>query len=325
MIKQFVRIIISFPIWYLRFIRLSVLSVLITSFSFCNTPNTVKNIEGQHAAKSSDTDSSVVPVSNNRMNTLIRPENSYGSFPYDLDNPDIKYPLPEYLKEISGLAYYKEEMILCVQDEKADIYVLNSNKNEIAFKYNFGKKGDYEDIAVIGQTAYVLRSDGHIFEVENFSTDDRKVTDHNTPLSAKNDTEGLTYDKTSNSLLIACKGSPSIEKENPYKGHKAIYQFDLMEMKLHKKPQLIRTETSYEPSGLAIHPVFDEIYLISGTGKVLIIMDRQGKVLAVHHFNSKIFRQPEGICFSPSGDLFISNEGRGGKANILRFNLRRNE
>ena len=323
MIKQFVRIIISFPIWYLRFIRLSVLSVLITSFSFCNTPNTVKNIEGQHAAKSSDTDSSVVPVSDNRMNTLIRPENSYGSFPYDLDNPDIKYPLPEYLKEISGLAYYKEEMILCVQDEKADIYVLNVDKNEIADKYNFGKKGDYEDIAVIGQTAYVLRSDGHIFEVENFSTDDRKVTDHNTPLSAKNDTEGLTYDKTSNSLLIACKGSPSIEKDNAYKGYKAIYQFDLGEMKLINKPQLI--ESKSEPSGLAIHPVFDEIYLISGTGKVLISMDRHGKVLNIHHLDPRIFKQPEGICFSPSGDLFISNEGRGGKANILRFNLRRNE
>lgn len=325
MISQFVKIIMKISNWNIKILRLSVLSVLITSFSFCNTPNTVKNTEGQLTFKPSDTDSSDVYASDTSKNKIIDPMHSYSSFPYDLDNPDKKYPLPQYLEEISGLAYYKEEMILCVQDEHADIYVLNTDNNEIVDKYDFGKQGDYEDIAVIGHTAYVLRSDGHIFEVENFNKEDRKVTDHKTPLSAKNDTEGLTYDKISNSLFIACKGSPAIENYNPYKGYKAIYQFDLREMKLHKIPQLIRSATSYEPSGLAIHPVFDEIYLISGTGKVLIIMDRSGKVLNVHHLSSRIFRQPEGICFSPSGDLFISNEGRGGKANILRFNLLRNE
>jgi len=323
MISQLVKTVIKISSAVLKVTRLSVFSVVITSLSFCNSSNSVKNRQEQNKFVASD--SSDVTVSGISNNNIISPIHSYDSFPYDLDNPDKKYSLPEYLAEISGLSYYNEEMILCVQDEKAEIYVFNTDNMKIDDKYKFGKQGDYEDIAVIGQTAYLIRSDGHIFEVENFDSENRKVTDHNTPLSAKNNTEGLTYDKISNSLLIACKGSPSIEKANPYKGYKAIYRFDLMEMKLHKKPQLIRTEKSYEPAGLAIHPVSDEIYLISGTGKVLIIMDRNGNVLDVHHLNSRIFKQPEGICFSPSGDLFISNEGRGGKANILRFNLRKIE
>jgi hypothetical protein len=164
------------------------------------------------------------------------------------------------------------------------------------------------------------------------------------------------YDKFSNSLFIACKGSPAVEKHKLYEGNKAIYRFDLEEMKLDKKPDilvdvnsldsykhyglfkelslwiakkllLIESETSFHPSGIAMHPIHDEIYLISNIGKILVILDKYGKVLNVQDLNIKIFRQPEGICFSPSGDLFIANEGeaKGGTGYILKFNLQTGE
>jgi sugar lactone lactonase YvrE len=39
------------------------------------------------------------------------------------------------------------------------------------------------------------------------------------------------------------------------------------------------------------------------------------------NLKNSIFRQPEGICFSPDGEiLFISNEGKNKKGNILVFN-----
>jgi uncharacterized protein YjiK len=34
-----------------------------------------------------------------------------------------------------------------------------------------------------------------------------------------------------------------------------------------------------------------------------------------------IFPQPEGITFSPNGDLFIANEGDGDGGTILRFSM----
>ena len=40
-------------------------------------------------------------------------------------------------------------------------------------------------------------------------------------------TEGLFYQKNTNSLLIACKSSPSINKNESFNGFKAIYRFDL--------------------------------------------------------------------------------------------------
>jgi len=271
-------------------------------------------------------------------------------FRYDLGTPDARYKLPAYLEEISGLSYYGKGKIACVQDEKANIYIWNLEKEKIIEKYDFGDDADYEDITVVGNTAYILRNNGSIYRIKNFKKKDRKVKKYKTELKAKNDTEGMAFDPTANALLIACKGSPSIEKENPYEGYKAIYKFDLEEGKLVTRPhflidldrldsyidrsvftklsvklakslRLIESETSFKPSGIAIHPLDDEIYIISSVGKLLIILNREGKVQDVRELDPKIFRQPEGICFSPTGDMFISNEGQGGKGYILKFDV----
>ncbi len=101
--------------------------------------------------------------------------------------------------------------------------------------------------------------------------------------------------------------------------------FSKFSSKLAKKLHLVDSETSFKPSGLSIHPLSGDIYLISSIGKLLIVMDRSGKILDIHELDDKIFRQPEGICFSPSGDLYISNEGQGGKGYILKFKPLNNE
>ncbi len=272
------------------------------------------------------------------------------SFRYDLESPDDRYKLPKYLEEISGLSYYGKGKIACVQDEKAHIYILNLEKEKIIDKYDFGSDADYEDISVVGKTAYILRNNGHIYRIKNFKKKDRKVKKFPTPLKEKNDTEGMAYDPLLNALLIACKGSPSIEKENLYEGFKAIYKFDLEEGELDRKPyylidlqrldnyidhsaftrlsvrvakrlRLIESETSFKPSGISIHPIDGEVYIISSVGKLLIVLNRSGKVQNVIELDPKIFRQPEGICFSPKGDMFISNEGQGGKGYILKFRI----
>ena len=46
-------------------------------------------------------------------------------------------------------------------------------------------------------------------------------------------------------------------------------------------------------------------------------MDSIGKLLKLHKLYEESFPQPEGITFAPDGTLYISNEGKGGTANIL--------
>jgi len=271
-----------------------------------------------------------------------------GWFGYEVDAPDRRYELPSYLEEISGLSYYGDDKIACVQDEKGNIYVLDLEEGKITDKYEFGNDGDYEDIAVVGKNAYVLENNGDIYRVKDFKKKDRKVKKFNTPLKDKNDTEGLTYDPRANGLLIACKGSPSIDKEKAFEGSKAIYLFDLQEEELDeyplylvnleqldmlmdrkgfskfsvrvaKKLGLIESETSFQPSGIAIHPQSGEVFVISSVGKLLVILDQAGRIQDVIALNPVLFRQPEGICFSPEGDLYISNEGNGGRGYVLKF------
>jgi uncharacterized protein YjiK len=270
------------------------------------------------------------------------------SFPYSLNDPDKKYKLPDYLEEVSGLSWYRKGRLACVQDEKANIYVLELGKKLKISKIDFGKDGDFEDISIVDKTAYVLRNDGEIFRVRDFDKEDFKVKKFKTALSEKNDTEGMAYDVLTHSLLIACKGSPSIDKDDDLSGNRAIYRFDLGKNELIKEPhflinlkeldnyrdessfikfsrqlaktlRLVESETSFRPSGIAIHPEYGDIYLISSVGKLLIVMDRRGKILDIHNLDPNLFRQPEGICFSPSGNLYISNEGQGGKGYILKF------
>ena len=149
-------------------------------------------------------------------------------------------------------------------------------------------------------------------------------------------------------MLIACKGSPAIDKKI-YDRKKAVYKFDLTEKEFISKPHflinldkieearyrnsftrfsvtlakklnIVSDDMSFQPSGIAIHPITGQIYIISSVGKLLILLSRKGKILEVRNLDSKLFIQPEGICFSPDGDLYISNEGKEGKGNILTFN-----
>ena len=76
-------------------------------------------------------------------------------FAYDLGNPEANYKLPSYLEEISGISYYGKGKIACVQDEKANIYILSLEHEKIIKKYDFGKDADYETLTIVGKTAYI--------------------------------------------------------------------------------------------------------------------------------------------------------------------------
>ncbi len=72
-------------------------------------------------------------------------------FRYDLGSPAARYKLPAYLKEISGLSYYGNGKIACVQDEKANIYIWNLEKEIIQQIRQI--KGDIDEARVAEQQA----------------------------------------------------------------------------------------------------------------------------------------------------------------------------
>ena len=264
---------------------------------------------------------------------------------YDLDQADFTLNLPSALTEISGLDYSASENLLyAVNDELAIIYLIDPENGSVVQNYNFGKSGDYEGIELVGDVAYVLKSNGNIYPFDLKRKE--SLTYYKSPMSETNDTEGLGYDPKSNSLLIACKGSPILAGSDKKKESKAIYHFDLDKMELNPEPlflirdqaltdfyQLIKDPEdsdkkkkrklgrlrNFSPSGIAVHPSDGCYYILSTVGKTLIVSDETGQVENIHFLDSKIHTQPEGICFTTDGRLYISNEGKGLVGKIYGF------
>lgn len=246
--------------------------------------------------------------------------------PYRLGHPDFIDELPEDLDEISGLSYYKDHQVLGVQDEKGIIFVYDFARKEVVRKIKFEKKGDYEGVESVKNKIYVLRSNGDLYKVKNIDEDDQSTKEYDTKLKSKNDTEGLAYDKKNKRLLIACKEKWKIDGGG--KKYRSIYAFDLKDKKLDKKAVFkIEIEkvlekvkgSDFKPSGLSVHPISGDIYIIDSVGKLLVVLNRDGKLTEVIRLKEKLFNQPEGITFLPNGDLLISNESVIGRANIMKF------
>ena len=242
-----------------------------------------------------------------------------------------KWDMPKDLTEISGLSYLDEKRFVCVQDELGKIFIYNIASSSVEKEIPFGGVGDYEGLAVVDKTVWVLRADGKLFEVSNLDAAKPTVKEYSTPLTVKQDPEGLCYDKKNNRLLIAIKGDEVATQD--YKG---IYAFDIASKKMDKQPvfkiDLLnkvfegqgsgkKKKDPINPSGIVIHPLTGDMYIIDGRNSKLLITDAAGAIKKLYQLNSKEFAQPEGIAFNSAGDLFIANEGTNQPGNILQVKI----
>ena len=241
-----------------------------------------------------------------------------------------KWEMPKSLIEISGLSYLDDLHFACIQDELGKIFIYNIRSSSVEKEISFGASGDYEELAVVGETIWVLRSDGKLFEVNKMNTSKPSVNEYSTQLTIKQDCEGLCYDKKNNRLLIAIKGA-----EPNTDNYKGIYAFDLSSKKMDQQPVFKidlqnkvfgngsdkKKRNTINPSGISIHPANGDIYIIDGRNPQLLIIDAAGNIKKLYGLNSKDFSQPEGIAFNLAGDLFISNEGAKQPGNIVQVKI----
>jgi len=241
---------------------------------------------------------------------------------YNLKQPSVVWKMPKVLDEISGIEILKNQKVICHNDEDGKLFVYDLNNKTIENTIPFANEGDYEDVAIKDSTAFVLRSDGTIFEVQNYMNVPKTIK-HKTFLTEEDNAEGLFFEAEKNRLLVACKQNS--DKKNS-KGHRFIYEFLLDENRLNSNPILtisqndISSNSQFSPSGIAIHPVSKNIFILSSVGKMLAEFTSEGKLKKIHSLNYSHFSQPEGISFDENGDLYISNEAKKSKANILKFN-----
>jgi len=251
-------------------------------------------------------------------------ETTVKTFVYDFNNPKATFTLPKILEEISGLAYYKNQQLLCVQDEKGDVFVYDLAQQKIVATHNFDLPDDYEGVELVGDEVFVLKSNGNLLA---FKLGEKQTNDIKTNLPGKNDVEGLGFDPVTKRLLLAVKES---SKKGKVEESKVIYSFDLKNRAIWTERVLTQKQfegsgmkekawRDFKPSGLAVHPQTGDWYLLSSAGKKIVILDQEGKVKQIENLDPLLFRQPEGICFAPDGTLYIASEGDGGMGYVLQF------
>jgi uncharacterized protein YjiK len=240
------------------------------------------------------------------------------------------WEVPSVLKEISAIAYVGPDLFACVQDEAGTIFMYNTRSAKLEREIVFAGAGDYEGITLVGNTAYIITSGGILYEVDNIKSSAPKVKQFTTPLTGIQNVEGLCYDYRNKRLLTSIKGADPHQQN--YKG---IYSFELTAGRMALNPVFKiqgddpnlmagpanKPKDRFQPSDLAVHPSSGEVYIIDAVNAQLLILEPSGKIKIGYSLPSVPFSQPEGITFSPKGELFISNEGKKHNGNILQVDV----
>jgi uncharacterized protein YjiK len=248
---------------------------------------------------------------------------------YDLLQPFV-IKLPVELDEISGVTFYKKDTsIFAINDERGWLYKIFPHNPRNIQKWKFFDGADFEDVVLLDSNFYVLESSGNIIAFRHYTSDSVLAKENVFPQGTGNEFEILYYDNTIRRLVLVCKDCESDKKKalstytfDPVTGQYAngVFAIDVQqiaEMMGEKKIKL-------KPSAAAIHPITGELYAVSAVNDLLLVLDKNGKAKSIHPLDPKIFKQPEGITFSSSGDMIISNEAADiGVANILIYSYKK--
>ncbi|MGH7454343.1 MAG: SdiA-regulated domain-containing protein [bacterium] len=246
---------------------------------------------------------------------------------YDFSSKkNVQHKLARELSEASGLSFTRDGRLLCHNDEQGAVYEVDYRTGKILSRFYLGKflvyRDDLEGIATKGDTIFMVNSSGAILRFLP-GKDGEKVAfqTFKTPLSVRNDVEGLAYDPVTDCLLLACKGEASVDYRNPLPAdQKAVYAFSLKTYKLLLKPRFLIpvlkiTATTggkeFNPSSIERHPITGHFFVLAANGNALVEMDANGNLIGASSLPKAANPQPEGLAIAPDGTIIICNEGSG--------------
>ncbi len=253
----------------------------------------------------------IITLSN--CNAKVKKDSFKNTEAYDFANPKV-INLPQALDEISGISYYpKDTSVFAVIDEDGILYKVPLMDPSNVKEWRFDKQRDFEDLVYKDSSFYVLVSNGDMDKL-TFVNDKIEIEKTEFPNSSKkvNEFESLYFSADSNKIVLLCKQCEEDKKtmltsfyfndtSKSFKNYLTIETEPLFQ-KLGSKKEKIK------PSAAAIHPITKDLYVLCSVNKIIFIQNEQGKLKDVITLNPKLYKQPEGMAFTPNGDLIISNE-----------------
>jgi uncharacterized protein YjiK len=255
--------------------------------------------------------------------------------------PLARWRLPESLKEISGLALDANGRLLVHGDSRGQIVEVDYRRGVVRREFTLGTPvahGDFESITTMGDTVMLLASDGVLYRfAEGANGKSVAYTTLDTGLGDKCEFEGLAYDATLKSLLLACKKvydkplkdsvviyrwptSPEKDTANA-KSSKSGPKFSYLAVPL---ARIIGSNdwTDLHPSDITIDPLNGNYVLIASREKALFEITPAGAVVFARPLPPG-HDQAEGVAITRDSILIISDEAKSGPALITLYRWKR--
>lgn len=264
------------------------------------------------------------------MTSACKPQQEKRSSPggYNLQQPE-RFSLPESLLEVSGIAFRNGDgdTIFAIQDEDGRLFRLAWNDRKQK-NVSFAASGDYEDVTIMGNRVFILKSNGNIYSFLLAGATGKKVAEvtESKKLLPSGEYEGMFYDSLTNKLIVLCKECKADKKSKTITGYALDHESGKLEftgeftIDYNSQAEKNIIKGNLKPSALARHPLTKQWYILSSVNKLVLIVNDNWAIQEIHPLSSKVFNQPEGIAFDKSGNLYISNEGDEiTEGNILKF------
>jgi hypothetical protein len=253
---------------------------------------------------------------------------------YDLAAaPAWRAVLPADLLEISGIAFTSEERVLAHGDENALIWDFDPRARQLRGRFGLVGaggilRGDFEDIAVVGERVFLVTSNAVIYEgkivPEGRTSEGRRRTKG---LGGGCEVEGMNWDQSTKSLLLLCKTTRSKQ----WKDQVVIVAVSAEDWQFEPEPRLMIPESQLEKvtgekrfngSAIVRHPRTGTYLLVAGPQRAYAEVSVSGEVLGGGVLERSRHPQPEGLAIGPDLTLLVSDEGTSGQPSITGYAFR---
>jgi len=226
-----------------------------------------------------------------------------------------RWVLPRELDEISGVALTADGRLLAHGDERAQISEIDYRRGVIVKQFVVGAptlRGDIEGIAVANGTVFLLTSKGVLYEFREGANGTRvDFITSDTHLGKECEFEGLAFDPSINSLLLACK---NVELPD-VRGQMVIYRWKLdggrerlSQLRVPLSKILPRiNEKEFHPADITVDPKTGNYVIVASIEEALVEITPAGEVLGVHKLIGQ-HNQPESLAITKDGILIIGDE-----------------
>lgn len=238
------------------------------------------------------------------------------------DQPVARWILPNAMEEVSGLALDSAGRLFTHDDERGRVFEVDYRSGALLKEFRLEPE-DFEGITIVGQTFYMVTSNGKIYQFREGAQSDRvQTTVHDLRLGRECEFEGIAFEPLDSTFLLPCKNVGG-ERENQL----IIYRWrmggtgDSAVSPMTVNVTAIMAEHGwerFEPTDITVDPTSGNYLILLGRQQGLLEVSRSGRIVNSGPLPGN-FAQAEGIAVTPEGLLIIASEGARDKAVIGVF------